>query len=236
MGLFFNIKDLMSLNEVEVDGQDQAAGDDTGSTDYTADDNAGGDNTDDQSNNDNTTDASDTNNDNGDDSTSDGGDDTTDYTDMGDDDSGGGDDDNNDTDTGGSDTDSGDNSEEPVDDLKKQEEEIYNNLSNEELDIKHKELKTQYLNMYDTVSDILARVGDINISEENVPTVEYITTTLSNLQAMLVDYLNNNYSIKSYTENLINYNRFLTVLNGINKILDEINNKNQENKDNITSL
>jgi hypothetical protein len=45
---------------------------------------------------------------------------------------------------------------------------------------------------------------------------------------MLVDYMNNVYQGKSYIENSINYNRFLAVLNGINKILEEVE-KKQDN-------
>lgn len=115
-----------------------------------------------------------------------------------------------------------------VNDLKQQEEELYNELTPEQLDIKHKELKTQYLNMYDTVIAIIDRVGDINVIEENIGTIEYISNTLANLKDMLSDYVNDVYKTKSYIENSINYNRFLAVLNGINKILEEMNSKNDE--------
>mgnify|MGYP003299433408 CR=1 FL=1 len=120
-------------------------------------------------------------------------------------------------------------SESEVDDLKQQEEELYNSLSPEQLDIKHKELKTQFLNMYDTVMSIIERIGDASVREEDIGTIEYISTTLANLKDMLSDYMNSVYKTKSYIENSINYNRFLAVLNGINKILEEMNSKNDEN-------
>ena len=115
-----------------------------------------------------------------------------------------------------------------VDDLKHQEEELYNELTPEQLDIKHKELKTQYLNMYDSVIAIIDRIGDINVAEQNIGTVEYVSNTLASLKDMLTDYVNDVYRTKSYIENYINYNRFLAVLNGINKILEEMNSKNDE--------
>lgn len=115
-----------------------------------------------------------------------------------------------------------------VDDLKNQEEELYNELTPEQLDIKHKELKTQYLNMYDSVIAIIDRIGDINVAERNIGTVEYVSNTLSSLKDMLTDYVNDVYKTKSYIENSINYNRFLAILNGINKILEEMNSKNDE--------
>ena len=115
-----------------------------------------------------------------------------------------------------------------VDDLKHQEEELYNELTPEQLDIKHKELKTQYLNMYDAVVAIIDRIGDINVAEQNIGTVEYVSNTLASLKDMLTDYMNDVYKTKSYIENSINYNRFLAILNGINKILEEMNSKNDE--------
>lgn len=118
--------------------------------------------------------------------------------------------------------------ESEVDDIKQREEELYNELSPEQLDIKHRELKNQYLAMYDMVVSIIDRIGDVNVAEENIHTVEYVSNNLSKLKDMLTDYVDSVYQTKSYIENSINYNRFLAVLNGINKILEEMNSKNDE--------
>lgn len=112
--------------------------------------------------------------------------------------------------------------EEEVDEIKKAEEDILSNLSNEQLDIKHKELKNRYLDMYDMTSDVIDRISSITVTEDKTFVIDYVSTTLSNLRDMIVDYINDVYKTKSYTENLINYNRFLASLNGINKILEEI--------------
>jgi hypothetical protein len=143
---------------------------------------------------------------------------TTDYTEEGQEEGGG----------GGDSPPPQDDSEQPVDDIKKQEEELYGNLTPEQLDIKHKELKSQFLAMYDMTTTIIERIGDAAISEENIGIAEYISDNLSRLRDMLVDYMNNVYQGKSYIENSINYNRFLAVLNGINKILEEVE-KKQDN-------
>jgi hypothetical protein len=146
---------------------------------------------------------------------------TTDYTEEGQEEGGGEDD-------GGNSPPPQDDSEQPIDDIKKQEEELYGNLTPEQLDIKHKELKTQFLAIYDLTTTIIERIGDAAISEENIGIAEYISDNLSRLRDMLVDYVNNVYQGKSYIENSINYNRFLAVLNGINKILEEVE-KKQDN-------
>lgn len=112
--------------------------------------------------------------------------------------------------------------QQPVDALKAQEEEMYSNLSSEQLDIKHRELKNRFLEMYDRTSEIIDRIGDVSVDEQNISTVEYISANLSKMRTMLSDYIDGVYQTKSYIENSINYNRFLAVLGGINKMLEEI--------------
>ena len=115
--------------------------------------------------------------------------------------------------------------DQPVDDFKKQEEELYGDLTPEQLDIKHRELKNQFLSMYDITTTIIDRIGDASISKENIGIAQYISNNLIRLREMLTDYMQNVYQGKSYIENSINYNRFLAVLNGINKILEEVDKK-----------
>lgn len=115
--------------------------------------------------------------------------------------------------------------EQPVDDLKAKEEELYANLTPEQLDIKHRELKTQFLEMFDLTSTIIERIGNTSIDEENIASMEFISSNLIKFRDMLSDYVNDVYQTKSYTENSINYNRFLAVLNGINKMLEEMHKK-----------
>lgn len=115
----------------------------------------------------------------------------------------------------------------PVDGIKKKEEEILADLTPEELDIKHKELKTQFLTMFDMSTALIERINNISVNPEDISTIEYASNNLSRLRTMLVDYMESVYKTKSYTENYINYNRFLAILSGINKILEEIN-KNED--------
>lgn len=118
--------------------------------------------------------------------------------------------------------------EAPVDELKTQEEEMYSNLTPEQLDVKHKELKTRFLDMYDMTTELVDRIGDVVVTEENIGVIEYVSKNLNNLRTMLSDYVSSIYSTKSYIENSINYNRFLAVLNGINKMLEQIPEKEEE--------
>lgn len=114
-----------------------------------------------------------------------------------------------------------------VDEHKEEEEDLYENLTPEQLDIKHKELKNRYLEMFDTTTSVIDRIGDVAVAEENFEIIKYVSNTLSNLRDMLTDYINSVYKTKSYIENLVNYNKFLAVLNGINDILEEMNKKGE---------
>lgn len=109
-----------------------------------------------------------------------------------------------------------------VDDLKAKEEELYNQLSPEQLNIKHRELKNQFLMMYDMIVPIIDRVGELSVSEERLPIIEYVSNSLAKLKNMISDYIDSVYKTKSFIENSINYNKFLAILNGINKILEEL--------------
>lgn len=221
---------IKPIQEVEVDGEDQSGGEQ--STDYTADadEGTGTPAPEDQTQNQGAEDQNQDNaqgDENQDASESETNEEPTDYTEMGDD---GGDG----TEEGGGDEGSDDatpvssDEEAPVDDIKKQEEELYANLTPQQLDIKHEELKNQYLAMFDMVNSIIERIGDTSTSEENIPVIEYVSKQLADLQSMLTDYMNFSYKTKSYIENSINYNRFIAVLNGINKILEEMNKKDTE--------
>ena len=118
--------------------------------------------------------------------------------------------------------------EEPVDELKAQEEDMYSTLTPAQLDVKHKELKSRFLDMYDMTTELVDRIGDAVVTEENIAIIEYISKRLNSLRTMMSDYVSSIYSTKSYIENSINYNRFLAVLNGIDKMLNQISKKEEQ--------
>ena len=235
MGLLFSLSksDFNRLSPLHEDSPDDG-GDDN--TDYTVDTNdTNNANTADQNSNDNNAEENTTENNQNDNSDNSLGDsDNTDYTDMnfdgddsGDDSGSDNSDDNNSSGDSNDSSGGDDNSDEKVDDIKKQEEELYNNLTPEQLDIKHKELKRNYLALYELINTIIEKISAANISEENVSIIEFASNNLVNLKDMVIDYMENVYKTKSYIENSINYNRFLVQLNSINKILRQLSKKDK---------
>lgn len=109
-----------------------------------------------------------------------------------------------------------------ADDARGMEKEIFKDLTPDQVDIKHKELKSNFSELYDSISNIIDRVNDIPNNDAYLQTITFVSNQLANLKQMVADYINNVYSTKSYMENAMNYNRFLATLKGVNDILEEI--------------
>ena len=211
------LKNRKVLNEVEVDGQ-PVDDENTPSDDYTAD---GGEDT--QAPADAGSDQPDG---------SEGGEEAPaeDYTQDGGDDAGGdegGDPDaEGDPEAGGEDAGGeagGDGSDEQADDARGLEQEIFADLTPPQLALKHQELKSNFLKIYDSTASIIDRINEIPSDERFTTSISYVNKQLSTFRDTLTDYINDVYSTKSYMENQVNYYKFLNVLHSINQILDEIN-------------
>lgn len=144
----------------------------------------------------------------GDDAGGDTGADDTGSDDMGDDDSGS----------------SGDGYEQQIQDLDK---DLYADLTEPQMDIRNKELKRNFASLYDMINDIIERINDISKDTETVKPLEFVAIKLSDLADRVSDYLVYTYVTKSYTENEINYNLFLTAAKQINDIIAKIAPNNQ---------
>lgn len=207
MAFFFNSR---LFREAEVDGEPQEENEGTPPSDF--DDNTDQNGTNDSDANSQDSDENDTETSNQDDQ------DNQDNSDQSTDNSGDQDQENSQTDTSDQ-----EQSKAPVDDIKKTEEELYGNMSNEELDQMHKELKSRFCDLYDIIGDTIERLSGISVNEEKIHTIEYASSKLSALKDMMVDYIHNIYKTKSYIENNINYNKFLVVVNAVVKLLEGLN-------------
>ena len=119
-------------------------------------------------------------------------------------------------DTGG---DMGGGGDDEVEDLEK---DVFGDLTDQQMDIKNKELKTNFINLYDTISDIEERINDISKDADMIKPLEFVSNKLADLAQQVSDYLSYTYPTKSYTENTVMYRLFLNILNQINDILSTI--------------
>jgi len=151
--------------------------------------------------------------------------------DMGDDNMGGG----NDTDEDNMSTSSGDGN--TADSGTDEEINPYNTnmfaaLSAEEQKIKLIEQKKLYQSMYDSITELLNRVNDFDTEENNLVIVSRISNVLYDLKKYIADYIIYDIPIKSYYDNEVMYNRFLSVINSIANVVDKYDKKLEKDEEN----
>lgn len=123
-----------------------------------------------------------------------------------------------DSDDGGSGSDSAgsDNSDEEVND---DNTDIFSSLSAEEQQIKIKELKGLYQQMYTSCDELLDRINNLEFTEDSLPIMTRITYALYDLKKYISEYIISIFPRKSFIENDIAFNRFLMILNSVKDIL-----------------
>ena len=112
--------------------------------------------------------------------------------------------------------------EDPDQDLKDAENDIFNGLSDQDKVIKINELKDLYQDLYNRIITLYDKVNDIPKDEELIKVYNFIIDNLSDLKQFVYDYLTNTFDNKTYLENMVNYKKYLSTLNVINGILEEI--------------
>ena len=125
----------------------------------------------------------------------------------------------------GSDSAGGDNnSDEEVND---DNTDIFSSLSAEEQQIKIKELKGLYQQMYTSCDELLDRINNLEFTEDSLPIMTRITYALYDLKKYISEYIISVYPRKSYIENDIAFNRFLMILNSVKDILSRYQKKSE---------
>ena len=99
---------------------------------------------------------------------------------------------------------------------------IFGSLSAEEQQIKIKELKNMYADLYSYCNDVLLKINDIDTNEDNFSNVTRITVAISSLKQYIEEYLLYTFNTKSYIENDIMFNRYLTIMKSIAEILENM--------------
>ena len=144
-----------------------------------------------------------------------GGGDNPDYTDDGGDGGDTGEDGGNTDDTANTDDATGDDGQDPsqydfgVDDQAKA--------------IKNLELKQNYQQMYIACDDILTKISTITNYSDASGILRRVVNMANDLKKYIEFYLTNTYNTKSYIDNVVNFQKYLTILNGIRNVLKDTN-------------
>lgn len=111
--------------------------------------------------------------------------------------------------------------------LLQKEKELFNKLSEKELDIKNSELKNNFEKVYKVIDDIKDKMKRIQSRPEIQNVVDFIDNKLTETQNDIEHYIYYTYENKSYLQNLKQYNFYLLILKNIEKLFLEIQPKNK---------
>lgn len=125
----------------------------------------------------------------------------------------------NDYGSDGSSDEDGSGYDQQIQDLEK---DIYADLNEPQMDIRNRELKQNFVDLYNMIGDVSERINDISKDSTSMRPLEFVASKLNSLSDTVSDYLTNTFSTKSYMENDINYHLFLKTIEDINAILANI--------------
>lgn len=128
------------------------------------------------------------------------------------------------SDFGGGSTGGEDPEEEPIE----ANTDIFASLSAEEQIIKIKELKGCYNDLYTSLQDLITKVDEIDLDEYNKDTITRISSIMLKTKVRLMDYILNVFGTKSYIENDVMFNRFLSIVNSVSGVVDELAKQNTD--------
>jgi uncharacterized protein YpmS len=76
----------------------------------------------------------------------------------------------------------------------------------------------------------LEKINNTETDETNIHTINRASMAVFTLRKYIADYINNSFPYKSYIENDITFNRFLSILNSVSSVLEDIGKENAKNK------
>lgn len=107
------------------------------------------------------------------------------------------------------------------------ERELFSDLSDKQLSIRDKELRGNYLRVYNTCNDIIENIKLIPKTSVNISSLSFINNKMEELKDFIADYISNTYHTKTYLENQENYQYYIVILNKINKLFKDLIPKKQ---------
>lgn len=114
--------------------------------------------------------------------------------------------------------------DDPRQKLRDLENSIFNQLSEDEKTNKTNELRELFNMTYSNCQKIIVDIDKVIKVPDDVKIYDYITTTLQDLMKYIKDYLNQTFDIKTYMENMVEFEKYLSVLDAIKKVFIDIKN------------
>lgn len=113
---------------------------------------------------------------------------------------------------------------------------IFDSLSADEQKIKIMELQRLYGEMYNSCDDISKRLNDLDTDESNIDIISRVSDSMNILKKYIQDYLIGSFAKKSYVENDIMYNRFLSIISSLAAVLDQLSRREKKQQDEFNKV
>ena len=99
---------------------------------------------------------------------------------------------------------------------------MYDSLSDQDKENKNVALKGNYRELYMNCDSIIEKLNDIPKEIDNNAIVGNVISSLSDLKSYIEYYLANNFNNRTFIENDIMFNKYLSILNGIKNVIKDI--------------
>ena len=109
------------------------------------------------------------------------------------------------------------------DDDRAAEEAIYDSLTDDQKRIRVLQLKLNYKDLYETMSNTLEGINGIPKNADNLETIKRLTLLLNKAKNILIDYVENNFDSSPYLENYTVYMKYIAVFRTASKVIEELN-------------
>ena len=106
--------------------------------------------------------------------------------------------------------------------LKELEAEIFDQLSESEKQMKINELKKLYGLLIDKADSLYKLTQEISKTDDTVKMIDYTLNTLMDLKTYMKDYVIDVFDNRTYLQNSVNFQKFLTIFDAIHSIFKEI--------------
>ena len=108
------------------------------------------------------------------------------------------------------------------DEIKQLEDELFQNLTPEQVEAKKVELKEQYVKLYEDIDKVIEKLSKVERQEDSIRPINFVAKKLMELRDLIKDALTINFKSKSYMENQTLLMRFMGNYTTLTKIIEEL--------------
>ena len=106
--------------------------------------------------------------------------------------------------------------------IKELEKNIYETLPENEKQNNTNELRRLYTLLHEKCDDVIEKVHKIEKDVRVIKAYDFIITRLNEMKQYIMDYLSNNFDNRTFLQNMVTFQKYLSVLDTINSILKEL--------------